>query len=178
MNKSMHSELETKLWKAGQEEQEYSKKIWLKIIDALLDDFQEFIGYKFERNTDICLSLEQPHFPEFSIWIDSYKQENCSLTTKWLTKIGADIGIKNENLHFPIEWSAVMSGHMIPSKDYSMEVFEVVLYMFIYRPNEKKRLHLKNNESIIVFVFEKNIDKKSQWGCTGWHPDYYGEWED
>ena len=176
----MNNELELKFWDAGQEGKNYSKVIWLKIIDALVNDFKKFIGHDFEQHSDIFLEIDQPCSPAFSIWMYSlgFEQEISKLTTKWLTKIGADIGIENEVSHYPIKWSAVMGGEMVATEKNPNGVFSVNVNMFVFRLNEEKRIHLKNNESIIGFVFEKSFNEKGKWKCIGWYPDYYDEWHD
>lgn len=152
----MNSELEQKLWNVGQGEVRYSPEVWNEIIQALLDDFQEFINQDFQRDPEYSLHLEIPDSPSFTIWIWSETKQNPFISRVWLAVMGAEI-----------------VADRIKGK-----VFSVGLTLFLFDAITKKRLHLKTGESFIDFLFQKQTDGKGGWHCLGWLQDEYYEWEE
>lgn len=145
----MNLELEQKLWNAGIAEEEYSREIWYKIIDALLDDFRDFIGQDFHRDPKIDLVTGNP-CPSFSRWI-------------WTGKEGK----------FPISvtWSAFISGDIVDG-------FDVGIPLFMFDTTGDKRLQLKTGESYLYFTYRKQSNGRGNWRSLGWFKDEWGQWED
>lgn len=145
----MNSELEQKLWNTGIEEEEYSEETWYEIIDALLDDFREFIGEDFHRDPKIDLITGNP-CPSFSRWI-------------WTQKEGK----------FPISvtWSAFISGDIVDG-------FNVGITLFMFDATGEKHLKPKTGESYLYFCYQKQFNDYGSWCNVGWCQDEWGQWED
>ncbi|HEY9853221.1 MAG TPA: hypothetical protein V6D28_27360 [Leptolyngbyaceae cyanobacterium] len=155
----MNTDLEQKLWSAGQGEEPYTKETWYEIIDILLDDFQKFIGENFQREPEIYLSIEYPHSPLFSQWIWSEEKKISPLSTVWSAVIGGDM-------------VGTEAGGNVKN------IFYVSLTLFLFDATSKKRLSLKTGESVLEFVFEKQANGHGCWRSFGWCKDEWGEWED
>ncbi len=155
----MNIELEHMLWNAGQGKKPYTQEVWHKIIDVLLDEFQELIKQNFQREPKIRLYLEKTHDPSFgrSIWTSN--REESPISTVWLGVIAGDmVGIEEE-------------GNI-------KDIFQATLTLFVFDASSKKRLCLTTGESILEFIFEKQSDGHGYWRSLGWCKDEWGEWED
>ncbi|BAY08041.1 hypothetical protein [Calothrix sp. NIES-2098] len=151
----MNSELENKLWNAGKEEKAYSRETWYKIIDALIDDFQHFVGQDFHRDDEIQLNIENPLCPSFGRWI-------------WTDEIG--------NSPISVTWSALIGGDIVGTEE-SGDIFYVSLLLFLFDTTGDNRLRLKTGESFLSFAFEKQSNGNGCWRSFGWCKDEWGEWE-
>ncbi len=148
----MNSELEKKLWNAGQSKEKYSLEVWHQIIDELLKDFQTFIGESSQRAPEINLDISEPFFGQ---WIWSEKRQKSIFSTKWAAVIGAG-----------------MAGNTDGD-----DVFSVSLTLFLFDINSKKRLCLNTGESILEFIFEQQLDEYGCWRNLGWFKDANYEWK-
>ena len=155
----MNTDLEQKLWNAGQGEEPYSKETWYEIIDILLDDFQKFIGEDFQRDHEISLSIENPHSPSFCRWMWTEKRKESPLSTAWTAVIGG--GMVGTEAGGNVE-----------------DIFSASLTLFLFDATSEKRLCLNTGESLLEFVFEKQTDDHGCWRSFGWCKDEWGEWED
>ncbi|MEG4840188.1 hypothetical protein [Microcoleus sp. B9-D4] len=153
----MNPILEQKLWNAGKNLEAYTQETWQEIIDAILDDFQKFMGQEFHRAPEINLHIKYSHSPSFNRWIWSEEQENVPL--------------------YHTAWSAVIGGEMVGTEN-GEDIFHVSLTLFLFDMTSKKRLCLKTGESLLEFVFEKQSDSHGYWRSLGWCKDEWGEWED
>ncbi|MBD2299835.1 hypothetical protein H6G80_31615 [Nostoc sp. FACHB-87] len=152
----MKLNIEQKLWNLGKENESYTKEDFYEIIDALLDDFQEFMGHNFKRDTEIYLDTKKLHSPSFCRWMWTMETEKSPLSTVWLAVIGGDmVGTENGD-----------------------NVFHVSLTLFLFDAISKKRLCLTTGESVIEFVFERQSNSRGCWRSFGWCKDEWGEWED
>lgn len=148
----MKSELEKKLWKAGQEKEPYPQEIWYQIIDALLEDFQKFIGQNFQREQEIYLDINSPVFGHW-MWAKEVKKP-----------------------FFATTWAAVIGGGMVGNEK-GNDIFSISLTLFLFDVTSKKRLCLNTGESVLEFIFEKKSDGYGYWRSLGWHKDANYEWE-
>ncbi|OUL21507.1 hypothetical protein [Nostoc sp. 106C] len=151
----MNSELERKLWDAGKEEKAYNRETWYEIIDALLDDFQKFVGHNFHRDDEIQLNIENPHCPSFGRWI-------------WTDERG--------NSPISVTWSALIGGDIVGTEE-SGDTFHVSLILFLFDTTGVNRLRLKTGESFLSFAFEKQSNGNGFWRSFGWCQDEWSEWE-
>jgi hypothetical protein len=152
----MNSDIEIKLWNAGQPEKPYTQEAWHEIIDALLNDFQEFVGQIFQRDPDISLSIENPYNPSFSRWIWSEQKGISPLS---------------------VTWSALIGGDMVANEE-GIDTFHVSLILFLFDADGDSRLRLKTGEIFLMFAFKKQLDSQGSWYKIGWCKDEYGEWEE
>lgn len=152
----MNPILEQKLWNVGKNSEVYTQESWKEIIDAILDDFQIFLGQNFHRTPEINLELKYPHSPSFNRWIWTGEREDTPLHTAW---------------------SAVICGDMVGTEN-GENIFHVSLTLFLFDMTSKKRLCLQTGESFLEFVFEKQSDSHGSWRTLGWFKDEWGEWED
>ncbi len=150
----MNPELEQKLWNIGTGEEEYSKETWYEIIDALLDDFREFIGQDFHRDAEIELTTGNP-CPSFSRWIYSDERKNSPLSATFSGLLGGQI-VGDEGL----------GGS-----------FYVSLILFLFDNTGDKRLQLKTGESYLLFTYIKQSNGRRGWHNAGWCWDEWGQWE-
>ncbi len=182
----MNRELEKMFLKAGQSDRAYTKDVWYKIIDSLLDDFQKFIGCTFERSgeSDISLDLKYPLSPSFTTWIgkpEKEERETFSPSQLWLTLVNNNLlKIDNKNSCSSIKWSGLMYGGMAGmEKDNKIyDVFYAGITIFLFDPVSEKRLYLESGESLLEFLFHPQSNDCAQWVSLGWCKDVYGEWED
>lgn len=148
----MNSELEKKLWNAGQSNEKCSLEAWYQIIDELLEDFKTFMGESFQRAPEINLDINEPFFGQ---WIWSEKRKTSILSTKWAAVIGAGVAGSTDG----------------------DDVFAVSLTFFLFDINSKKRLCLNTGESILEFIFEQQLDEHGYWRNLGWFKDANYKWE-
>ncbi|BDA76264.1 hypothetical protein CAL7716_106030 (plasmid) [Calothrix sp. PCC 7716] len=151
----MNSELEQKLWNAGKGEIAYSRETWYEIIDALLDDFHEFVRHPFQRDPEIKLNIENPYCPSFGRWIWTLERGNSPISVTWSALIGGDI-VGNEE---------------------SGDSFHVSLVLFLFDTTGDNRLRLKTGESFLSFAFQKQSNGCGGWCSLGWCKDEWSEWE-
>ena len=145
----MNLELEEKLWNAGKGEKGYSKETWYEIIDALLDDFRDFIGQDFHRDPNILLSIENP-CPSFGRWIWTDKEGRFPISVTWSAFIGGDI----------------------------VESFDVGITLLMFDTTGERHLQLKTGESYLYFTYKKQSNGRGIWCNLGWFEDEWGQYED
>lgn len=142
----MNPNLEIKLWNAGQQETPYTQETWHEIIDALLDDFQDFVGENFHRDPDILLCIENPYNPSFVRWIWTDEKASSPLS---------------------ITWSASIGGNMVANEEEGRDTFCVSLVLFLFDADGNNRLRLKTGESFLIFAFKQQLDSQGSWCKIG-----------
>ena len=126
----MQRDVERKLWQIGKEPGRYDLKIWRQIIDELVDDFQVFIGQKFDREPEISLDLENPRSPSFCLWLWSQEKERSLFSPIYLAVMGGEIVGEEKNGKI---W----------------DIFAVSLTLFLFDITTQQCLCLITGESIV-----------------------------
>lgn len=142
-------ELEEKLWLAGSGET-FDEATWRRVISALLDEFEVFLGEPFVRD------------PEVNIYVDGSAFQN------WLWSV------PRESRALLVEWSAVLYGNRFGDSDWH-HAFAVGIDLFFF--HDSKRLHSHDKKHFLQFVFDGQELGDARWRSLGWVEDEWGEWE-
>ena len=179
----MDRQLEKMLLNAGQCEPAYDRETWYKIVDAVLDDFRNYIGQDFEpqEKQDIGLEIEDALDPCFNTWISSPKEattDSLSPSQFWLDLINHELlQIEDNSSRSKILWEAVVGGQMAGSYWEDKELFYASATIFFFDPISEKRLSLENGKSIVDVTYYPQSDGTGKWMSLGWIHDAYYEWK-
>lgn len=180
----MNQELEKTLLSINDTREGFNKHKWYLIVDSLLDDFQNFIGFSIERSykKNIFLDIKYPNNPGFStnLWT-SHQQEKDNYYSPVWTKLIKDkvCKDKDENYCSSIKWIGIMSGTIrgVIHQQENKDIFCISVTFLLFDPISKKRLHLNKEKGLLIFSFVPMIDYSGEWQILGWAEDEFEEWD-
>ncbi|GEM_PF-1996047 len=155
----MNIELEKQLWKIGKKGRAYTRKHFNSFVEALLEDFKQFIGRDFQVDPDLYLDLENPESPNLCVWIWSEEEVEYLPSNVWTAVLGG--GIAGIEVNGEVE-----------------DQFTVSLTMFLFDKKNKERMSLESGENLIEFSFQRREPEPGEWVNLGWYRDEWGEWDD
>jgi hypothetical protein len=180
----MNQELEQTLLNISQLSKKYSEDRWYLIIDSLLDDFQEFIGFNFKRSSreSIFLDINYSDNPGFStnFWTSDNEKKDNSYSPIWIKCLKDHVcSERDDNYCSSIKWIGIMSGGIsgvIKQKKYE-DIFCLSITFFLFDPISKKRLYINNEKGFLKFYFVPQVNFLGEWQILGWFEDEFEEWD-
>jgi hypothetical protein len=148
--KMMDQKLSTLLFEARPENTR-DEEVWRMLINKLLDDFSEFLGASFVRDSQ---PLVDPSAPSFVQWI--WSKPSSVLSS---------------------QWSAVVAGNLAHDRAGKIGL-TINASVFIFSNTGNRRLFSKEGEAYVSFSFSRDSQLCGRWTCNGWQIDEFGEWND
>ena len=187
----MNIETQQKILEAGKTDYSYSRETWFEIIDALMEEFEKFTGFLFERSDNAFFwEMEYPSCPSFAVRIKSVEpeqQNRYQVTQAWLDLINNDsFTVQFENSVPLIQCVGSINGRIVEimREDYTCyETFLPYIRLIVFDSVTKKNLTLNSGEMKLNFEFECKSNNDYRWISYGWCPKELGDednyqWDD
>ena len=172
----MDIKIRQKLWQAGKTDFSYDRETWFEIIDALMEEFEKFTGFFFQRrNNPAFWEMEYPSSPSFVVGISSldpeYQRGNIMSPT-WLDLVDNDsIDIQFKNSVPLIKCTGSICGDVVEiarEDNTHHKIFFPHIILIVFDSVSKKHLILNSGETTLKFGFECKSNNDSQWFSFGW----------
>lgn len=129
---------------------------WHYLIQALLDDFRDFLGEDFERDVNPMIEVSAPTVVQW-IWSKPVSPASRNVLSQ--------------------RWSGVLAGNLVDDPS-GLPYFAASVTVFLFSGIQNTRLHTHDGKTYLLFTWRRGQKDDGAWISEGWFEDQWGEWKD